>query len=138
MVDEILEDNDVVQSVLRTADRAVGGSPFPWLDQRLWAMAGWPLGRYGRFLTVGTTPRPLRAKLGLAWSPLHEAVFGVIAAGHRASEPVLPRRLKRVGPLALRMRRREIAVGPFGGGIGGPQPTTPRTRLPATPRGAAG
>jgi uncharacterized protein (DUF2236 family) len=111
---EMLEDNDVVHAVFDTADRAEGGSPFSWLDDRVWALAGRPLGRYGRFLATGTTPGPLRERLGMAWSRSDQAAFGLVAAAHRATTPVLPRDFRCAGPLALRIRRSEIDRGPFG------------------------
>ena len=114
MTDGVLEDNDVVHAVIAASDHAVGGSPFAWLDPRLWALAGRPLGTYGRFLTTGTTPAPLRRKLGLPWSATQQRAFDVVAAAHRAAGPVLPKHLRCAGPLALRARRAELARGPFG------------------------
>jgi uncharacterized protein (DUF2236 family) len=114
MTEEVLEDNDVIHAVLRTADRAVGGSPWGWLDDRLWALAGVPLAHYGRFLSIGTTPEALRRRLGLPWSAVEDAAFSVVAAAHRATTPALPRHLRCAGPMVLQLRRREIGRGPFG------------------------
>jgi uncharacterized protein (DUF2236 family) len=112
MIADVLEHNDVVDEVFATANRAIGGAPWPWFDDRLWAVLGWPLGRYGRFIAVGTMPSALRRKLGLSWSNRDRAVFEIVAAAHRSA--VLPPVLRHSGPMLLRMRQREVARGPFG------------------------
>jgi uncharacterized protein (DUF2236 family) len=114
MIDDVLEDNDVVQDVVRAADHPVGGSPFGWLDDRVWAVAGLPLARYMKLLSVGMMPPALRSRLQLPWSARQQAAFSVLAAANRTAGHALPRVLRQSGPLALRLRRAEIARGPWG------------------------
>lgn len=115
MIDEVLENNDVVQAVLATAARPRGQPPVPLQRMPAWmlAAAGRPLGRYGRFLASGMMPPALRAKLDIAWSPRQDRAFRAVAALNRAATPVLPRSLRRAGPTYIRLRRAEIARGPF-------------------------
>jgi len=113
MIDNVLVNNDVIAIAQNTALRATGGSPFPWLPSRAWAIAGRPLGRYGAFLAQGTMGAKLRTKFEIPWTPRQQWMFARIAAVHRAARPVMPGPLRRAGPLALKMRRRQIAAGPF-------------------------
>ncbi|MEY2398599.1 MAG: hypothetical protein QOJ00_1773 [Actinomycetota bacterium] len=113
MIDNVLVHNDVIEAVQRTSARATGGSPFPWLSPRVWGVAGRPLGKYGAFLARGTMGAKLRAKFEIPWSPRQQAAFARIAAAHRAARPVLVPPLRQAGPLALKIRSREIAAGPF-------------------------
>jgi len=112
MVDEVLEDNDVVQSLRARARFAVGGSPARWLPASLWGAAGVPLGRVLYFLGVGMLPPVLRGRFDFPWTPVHEAAFRAYCRASKASTPVLPRALRQAGPVVLRLRRRE--PGPFG------------------------
>ena len=112
MIDDVLEDNDVAHTVRRTARFPVGGSPFHWLPDRVWAVAAAPLGPALHFLGVGMLPPELRARLGLRWTRAHQAAFVVYCAASRAATPVLPRRFKQPGAFLLRLRQNEM--GPFG------------------------
>jgi uncharacterized protein (DUF2236 family) len=114
MVDEVLVHNDVVDAVQATAADAAGGSPLPWIPPRVWGYAGRPLGKFGAFLARGTMGAELRDKFAVPWSPQKEQRFRRIAAMSRASRPVLVPPLRHAGPMALRIRKREIARGPFG------------------------
>jgi uncharacterized protein (DUF2236 family) len=113
MIDNVLEYNDMIEVVQGVAARASGGSPFAWLPPQAWAVAGRPLGRYGAFLGRGTMGAALRDKYRIPWTPRDQWLFARVAAVHRAARPVLPPPLRRVGPLALKMRKRQIASGPF-------------------------
>jgi uncharacterized protein (DUF2236 family) len=113
MVDNVLCHNDVVADVQETAARATGGSPFPWLPPRVWGVAGKPLGRYAAFLGRGTMGHRLRDKLEIPWSAKQQRRFARIAAVHRAADPIVVGPLRHAGPLALKIRGREIAKGPF-------------------------
>jgi uncharacterized protein (DUF2236 family) len=55
----------------------------------------------------------LREKFDVPWSAKKEAQFRRFAAASRAARPVMVPPLRHAGPLALRIRRREIAKGPF-------------------------
>jgi uncharacterized protein (DUF2236 family) len=113
MVETVLVRNDVVDAVQDKAASATGGSPFPWLPARVWGVAGRPLGVFGAFLARGTMGPALREKFEIPWSPRQQATFGRIAAASRASTPLLVPPLRHAGPLALKIRKREIAKGPF-------------------------
>jgi len=113
MIDTVLVHNDVVESLQTKAAKATGGSPFPWLPASVWGLAGRPLGKYGAFLGRGTMGHQLREKFHLPWTARQQTTFARIAAVHRASRPVLVPPLRQVGPLALKIRSREIAAGPF-------------------------
>ena len=113
MIDNVLEYNDVIESVQNTAAHAKGGSPFPWLPGRVWGLAGKPLGRYGAFLARGTMGATLRDKFHIPWTAQQQRSFSRIAAAYRASNPVIVGPLRQAGPLALKVRHREIAKGPF-------------------------
>lgn len=113
MVQNVLARNDVVDAVQHTASRATGGSPFPWLPARMWGIAGRPLGVFGAFLARGTMGPALREKFDIPWTTRQQAVFARVAAASRATTPVLVPPLRRAGPVALKIRTREIAKGPF-------------------------
>ncbi len=113
MIDTVLVYNDVIEVAQNTAAHAAGGSPFAWLPPQARAVAGRPLGRYGAFLARGTMGPKLRDKFRIPWSPRQQWVFLRVAAAHRAARPVMPPALRVAGPMALRLRRREIADGPF-------------------------
>jgi uncharacterized protein (DUF2236 family) len=65
---------------------------------------------------IGLTPPLLRERLGIAWSERDERQFRSLAALSRRSEPLIPKRMRVLGPAQLRMRRRGIARGPLGSG----------------------
>lgn len=113
MIDNVLGPNDVTDAVHTKAARATGGSPFPWLPASVWGLAGRPLGRYGAFLAHGTMGHKLREKFGIEWSARQQFLFARVAASHRAIRPVMTNSMRHAGPLALKLRSREIAAGPF-------------------------
>ena len=113
MVHGVLQDSDVVQSVMAKAADAYGGTPFAFLSERVWAVAGRPLGRCGAFLTAGTLGSQLRHLYDVPWSPPRERLFRAFAAASRASTPLLPGPARKVGPMLLKVRSREIARGDF-------------------------
>lgn len=113
MIDNVLQHNDVIESVQNTAKHATGGSPFPWLPAPVWGVAGRPLGKYMAFLARGTMGATLREKFEIPWTPKQQRTFSRVAAVHRASNPVIVGPLRQAGPLALKIRKTEIAKGPF-------------------------
>lgn len=112
MIQDVLEDNDVVQSLRATSRFAVGGSPFAWLPPRAWAAVGVPAAPVLRFLGTGMLPPILRHRFGYRWTPRHAAAFAAYCAASKASTPLLPRSFRQAGPLVYRFRRNEL--GPFG------------------------
>ena len=113
MIDNVLTHNDVIDQVKNTASHATGVSPFPWLPPRVWGLAGRPLGNVLSFLGRGTMGPKLRDKFELEWSDAQEKRFRQIAAASRASGRVLPPPLRHSGPMILKLRKTEIAKGPF-------------------------
>ena len=82
------------------AATATGGSPFPWLSPRVWALVGRPLGRYGAFLARGTIGPALRDTFHIAWSAGDEQRF------HCSDRPSPRVRLRAGGPaFAIPSRR---------------------------------
>lgn len=113
MIDRVLVHTDMIDVAQATAARAVGGSPLPWLPSSVWGLAGRPLGQFGAFLTRGMMGRQLRGKFNVPWTPRQQWSFARVAALHRAARPAMPAPLRAAGPLALKLRQREIAHGPF-------------------------
>ncbi|HUR78134.1 MAG TPA: oxygenase MpaB family protein [Acidimicrobiales bacterium] len=113
VIDNLLEHNDMIEVAQDVAADASGGSPLPWLPPRVWAIAGRPLGRYGAFLARGMMGARVREKFQVPWSAQRQRAFVAIAAAHRAAGPVMPPPLRHAGPAVLKLRRREIAQGPF-------------------------
>jgi uncharacterized protein (DUF2236 family) len=56
----------------------------------------------------------LRQRLGVRWSKRDESRFGALGALSRSLTPVMPARLKVMGPAQLRWRRKAITRGPLG------------------------
>jgi uncharacterized protein (DUF2236 family) len=63
---------------------------------------------------VGLMSPELRRRLGVTWRRRDEARFRALGAASRSLTPVMPERLKVMGPGQLRWRRAAIARGPLG------------------------
>lgn len=113
MIDNVLVHSDVFDTLQGTASHATGGSPFGWMPAPVWSLAGRPLGQYMSFLARGTMGANLREKFRMPWTPRNQRTFARIAAAHRAANPVVRGPLRQAGPLALKLRKTEIAKGPF-------------------------
>ncbi len=72
----------------------------------LWKLAATPVGRLQYFFTVGTTPDPVRRKLGLSWSATDEFTLRALGWTIGRTIPLLPERL-RYFPIAYEARRLE-------------------------------
>ncbi len=107
MVEERLEDNDVVHEVLSTLTRPAA-PPIPLLGDRAWRLASVPMARLGALATVGLLPVALRERLGLRWARAQERELAALAAASRAATPLMPARLRNIGPEYLRWRGRDI------------------------------
>jgi uncharacterized protein (DUF2236 family) len=68
---------------------------------------------------IGLLGPSLRARLGVPWTRGDERAFRALSAVSRRLTPVMPRRLRVMGPDQLRLRRRAIARGPLGPGDAG-------------------
>jgi len=107
MVNERLEDNATVHDVLDTLRKPLA-PPIPVLNDRAWAALRLPLARVLELATVGLLPPTLRERLGLRWSRTQEAELRALGAASRATTPVLPKRLRHMGPSYMRWRANEI------------------------------
>jgi uncharacterized protein (DUF2236 family) len=108
-----LEPSDVVDDVLESL-----ADPKPpdvrGLGPRTWKALTLPSSHTMRLATIGLLPEAGRRALGLEWTRGMERELNAIGRLSRAATPVMPQRLRVVGPSYLRWRREEIARGPFG------------------------
>jgi uncharacterized protein (DUF2236 family) len=105
---------DSVDRVLRSTGRAAPPPmPLP-IPRTVWRTARIPISRALWLGGVGLIEPGLRRRLGIRFTALDEAAFRTLGVLSRATEPVLPEKLKVMGPAHLRWRRTEIATGPLG------------------------
>ena len=122
-----LEPSDVVDDVLESlADPKA--PDVRGLGPRTWKAVTLPTSHTMRLATIGLLPETARRALGLEWTRAKELELNAIGRLSRSTTPVLPRRLRIVGPSYLRWRGDAISRGPFGGAA---------ARLGRTPRRAA-
>lgn len=108
-----LEPSDVVDDVLASlADPKA--PPVRGLGPRTWKAITAPSSHTLRLATIGLVPPTARARLGLEWTRPMELELRAIGRASRAATPVLPQRLRTVGPSYLRWRGAAIERGPFG------------------------
>jgi uncharacterized protein (DUF2236 family) len=107
--------NETVARVLR-AVRYPAAPEVPFLPESLWKALRVPAARAVYLGGVGLLSPQLRARLGIPWTSRDESQFQALGAASRALTPVLPKRLKLLGPTQLRFRKRAIAHGPLGPG----------------------
>jgi uncharacterized protein (DUF2236 family) len=103
--------NETVDRVLRAARKPAVPEVGPAV---LWKAVLLPATRAAYLGGVGLLPPELRVRLGIPWTSRDERAFRALGAASRALTPVLPRKLKTLGPTQLRWRRRAIARGPLG------------------------
>jgi AcrR family transcriptional regulator len=89
IVDERLEDNDVVQEVLRTLTRPVR-PPIPLLGDRAWGVARVPIVRLFALATAGLLSPMLRERFHVGWTRRRELELRALGAAARAATPLLP------------------------------------------------
>lgn len=116
MVDERLEDNQTVHTVLRTLAKPKA-PPLPMLNDPVWRAASLPMGRLGALATVGLLPPRLRVRLGLRWTQGQAVELRALAAASRAATPFMPSSLRCFGPAYLRWRREPIDRGDVASGV---------------------
>jgi uncharacterized protein (DUF2236 family) len=85
----------------------------PVIDQ-LWPLLRVAPSRALKTATLGLLPPLLRERFGVRWSDTQQAELRALGAASRALTPVLPARLRNVGPEYLRLRRQAIERGPLG------------------------
>ncbi len=112
VVENELERTESVDRVLR----AVLGAPQPPVPVpgTIWRLARLPAARVLWLGGPGLMKPSLRRRLGIRWNPLDEAAFRGLGVAMRSAEPVIPERLKVMGPAHLRWRREAIESGPLG------------------------
>jgi uncharacterized protein (DUF2236 family) len=110
MIDERLEDNETVHTVLRTLAKPTA-PPLPMLNDPVWRVARLPMARLGALATVGLLPPRLRSRLGLQWTRGQELELRALAALSRSVTPLMPASLRCFGPAYLRWRRDAIERG---------------------------
>jgi uncharacterized protein (DUF2236 family) len=114
MVAEELVPTASVERVLRSV-RHAPPPPVP-IPNALWRAIRMPAGQALWLGGVGLMSPPLRDRLGIPWSGRDETQFRAFARVSRSLTPVMPERLRVMGPAQLRFRRRAIARGPLGAG----------------------
>jgi uncharacterized protein (DUF2236 family) len=107
-----LERTESIERVLRSIAHPPPVSGL--LPGPLWRVARIPAARATWLGGVGMMEPTLRRRLGIRFTALDATAFRTLAALSRATEPVMPERLKVMGPAHLRWRRDEIAHGPLG------------------------
>jgi uncharacterized protein (DUF2236 family) len=112
MVETELVRTDSVDRVLASVTKATP-PPLP-LPDLLWRTIRFPAQRALWLGGIGLVPSTLRKRLGIRWWATDEAAFRTLGALTRGATPVMPERLKMMGPAQLRMRRDAIARGPLG------------------------
>ncbi len=111
--EERLERTEAVDQVLR-AVRDVPPPPVP-VPGVIWRAIRIPASTALRLGSVGLMDPALRAGLGIRWTTFDESRFRAMGAATRSLGPVMPERIKVMGPAQLRWRRQAIARGPLGG-----------------------
>jgi uncharacterized protein (DUF2236 family) len=113
MVHERLEDNDVVQTVIRTLR---GPAPPPFVDRLpppVWRFLRVPAARASELATIALLPPRLRSRFGLGLGPREARELRAFARLSRAATPLMPQSMLRMGPGYLRARRTAMADGDF-------------------------
>jgi uncharacterized protein (DUF2236 family) len=105
MVATTLEAHPSALDVLSRMERTPVPRSLPGSIRLLWRPFGWSAGKFQRFVTVGTFPPSIRAKLGLAWSADDERRLRRVGRLIARSFPHLPERIRYM-PMAYRARRR--------------------------------
>jgi uncharacterized protein (DUF2236 family) len=113
MVDERLEDNDVVQKVIRTLRRPAPPPFAEGLPPAVWRVLRFPSARASELATIALLPPRMRGRAGLSLGRGEARELRAFAALSRGATPLMPESLQRMGPAYLRARRRAMAHGEF-------------------------
>jgi uncharacterized protein (DUF2236 family) len=111
MVDEELVRTASVDRVLGALGQAPPPLPLPgalWRVMRLPAQKALWIGG------LGMMSGELRERFGARWTSADERLFRAVGAASRGTTPLMPQRLRVMGPAQLRMRRQAIERGPLG------------------------
>jgi uncharacterized protein (DUF2236 family) len=107
----VLEPNLTVHRVLRSVQMSPPPLPLPRL---IWDAVRIPARRALWLGGVGLLAPALRRRLEIPWSDADQRALDRLGRLSRALTPVMPARLRIMGPNALRVRQRAIARGPLG------------------------
>ena len=113
MVDGRLEDNDVVQTVIRTLRRPAPPPFAEGLPPAVWRVLRFPSARASELATIALLPPRMRARVGLSLGRREARELRAFAAVSRGATPLMPEGLRRMGPAYLRARRKAMAHGDF-------------------------
>jgi uncharacterized protein (DUF2236 family) len=116
LVADCLERNETVDRVIRSFTMPGPPPQLPAPVERLWSLLRIAPAQALKVSSFGLLPPVLRQRFGLEWGPLLETELRAIGAASRALGPVMPARLRNMGPAYLRWRAGEIARGPLGPG----------------------
>jgi uncharacterized protein (DUF2236 family) len=116
VVENELVRTESVERVIHSVKNAA--NPLPSLPDPLWRVLRLPAACSLWIGGIGLVDPALRHRLGIAWSRSEELSFRGLGAVSRALTPLMPKRLRIMGPDQLRLRRRAIARGPLGGDSG--------------------
>ena len=114
MVSEGLEHNETVDRVLRSVTEPAPPPPFITRAEWLWRLLRIAPTRAHRLATIGMLPPILRHRFGITWTRSNGAELRAVAAASRTAGPLMPKRLRVMGPAYLRWRADAIARGPLG------------------------
>jgi uncharacterized protein (DUF2236 family) len=114
MVHDRLERHVTVDRVLRALTSPGPPPQLPPVVQRFWGLLRIPPAEALRIATVGLLPPVLRERFGAEWGPVSQTEFRAMGAASRALGPILPSRLRNMGPSYLEWRADEISRGPLG------------------------
>lgn len=109
IVEKELADNPTVHLVLESLARPA--PPSRWVPQAAWRAVRRPMAAQLRLVTVGMLGPRVRDILNLEWTRAQELAFRATAAASRASTPLVKGPLADVGPLWVRLRRRQLERG---------------------------
>ena len=107
MVSERLEYTDAVRDVLAALKEPKSPPNLP-LPDGAWRAARLPAARLSALATIGMLPPVLRERFGLEWSRAQELELRALGAASRATTPLMPRSLRRMGPAWLERRHDAI------------------------------
>lgn len=94
---------------------SIGEAPPPVpIPSAIWRALQLPMSRMLWLGGVGLLSPEMRERFEIPWSRRDEREYRAFGRVSRGLEPVMPERLRIMGPAQLRMRRRAIARGPLG------------------------
>ena len=112
MIAERLVRHETVDLLLSLLDRP-DAPGLPVIDQ-LWPLLRIAPSRALKAATLGLLSPVLRERFGVRWGDRQQTELRALGRASRALTPVMPARLRCVGPEYLRMRRGAIAKGALG------------------------